>query len=316
MSEAVVLYDQLAIESKMKLEAARLGLQKLLDGISAIQWTEENINQDLLAPAREAVDALKKIKEKGKRPHLDANTAYEKAYSELTGIIIPTASAKAEEKKKLAQKMEAERQKIEAENRRVADIQTHISKFITQSTTDVLNAKTANDIAAIERVIGSQMARKAFFAEFIDEFLEKIKPIQALIKGRKDMIREQGKLEEKRESATGDKLAEILDKKEDISIGILQNTVEMYSAVENVQPTETYVGQSTAPYVAPARRQWKFEVTDLGLMHKKHPELITIEANEAAIRQLIADYRKGGQLKDNVDINLPGLRIFQDKIYK
>lgn len=49
MSE-IVIYDQLAIESKMKLEASRLGLQNLFNGISAIQWTEENINQDLLHP--------------------------------------------------------------------------------------------------------------------------------------------------------------------------------------------------------------------------------------------------------------------------
>ena len=96
----VVLYDALAIENKMKLEAARLGLQNLLDGISAIQWTEENINQDLLAPAREAVSALLKVKDDGKRPHLDANSAFEKAYKELTGLIIPTAAAKAEEKAK------------------------------------------------------------------------------------------------------------------------------------------------------------------------------------------------------------------------
>lgn len=312
----IVIYDQLAIESKMKLEAARLGLQNLLNGISAIQWTEENINQDLLAPAREAVTALLKVKDDGKRPHLDANAAYEKAYKELTGLIIPTAAAKADEKKKLALKMEAERQKIEAENRRVAEIQSYISKFITDCTSNVISAVTANDIAAIEKIIGSQMARKAFFAEFLPEFIEKIKQIQALIKGRKDMIRERDKLEEKREAASGDQLSEILDRKEDLSIGLLQNTVEMYSAVETAQPTETYVGQSTAPYVVPARRQWKFEVTDINLLQKKHPEFILIEVNEPAIRELIANYRKSGQLKDNIDINLNGLRIYQDKIYK
>lgn len=315
MSE-IVMYDALAIENKMKLEAARLGLQNLLDGISSIQWTEENINQDLLAPAREAVTALQKVKDEGKRPHLDANAAYEKAYKELTGLIIPTAAGKAEEKKKLAQKMEIERQKIEAENRRVADIQFHISKFSADCAANVLKAANGNEIADIEKAIGSQMTRKAFFAEFYDQFIEKIKPIQVLIKERKDMIRERDKLELKREAATGDKLADILDKKEDISIGLLQNQVEMYTAVEQSQPTQTYVGQSTAPYVVPARRQWKFEVTDLELLHKKHPELITIEANEVAIRQLISDYRKDGQLKDNIDINLPGLRIYQDKIYK
>jgi hypothetical protein len=75
MSE-VILYDKSAIINRLKIEAARLNLQNLLDGVSAIEWTRENIAQDLLAPARDAVKALKDFKDAGKRPHLDANTAY------------------------------------------------------------------------------------------------------------------------------------------------------------------------------------------------------------------------------------------------
>ena len=82
------------------------------------------------------------------------------------------------------------------------------------------------------------------------------------------------------------------------------------------QPTPTYVGESTAPFVVPARRQWKFEVTDLKLLNVKYPELVTIEPNEAAIRQMLSDFRKKGELKDGCEINLPGLRFYQDKIYK
>lgn len=313
MSE-VILYDALAIENKVKLEAARLNIQKLLDGISAIQWTEENINQDLLAPARTAVTQLKAFKDAGKRPHLDANTAYETAYKEVSSMIIAAAEAKANEKKALAQQIEREQAKIRAEVARIDNIRNFINQYITNAASNVLQCETDLQIIAIEKNMGSQLARKAFFEEFFDEFAEKLAPVKELIASRKAIIREKMKLERNTEADS----EELAEKKEDLVIGLMQNQVEMHDIVDRNYSAgvQSYVGQSTAPVVVPARRQWKFEVTDLDLLHKKHPELITIEANEAAIRQLLSDYRGKGQLKDGIDINLPGLRFYQDKIYK
>lgn len=310
MSEAVVLYDAAAIESKMKLEAARLNIQNILDGISSIEWTRENVNQDLLAPAREAVTKLKDFKDAGKRPHLDANTAYENMYKQLTGLIIQQSTEKAEEKKKLAQQIDRERAQIAAEAKRVAEIQKQIGDLVTDFASKAVNCHDDAQIAVFERLIGSQLSRKGFFAEFYDEFVERIKPIQELIGRRKDLIREKKKLEKKDESP------EVSERKEDIAIELIQNQVETYTAAEANQPTPTYVGESTAPFVVPARRQWKFEVTDLKLLNVKYPELVTIEPNEAAIRQMLSDFRKKGELKDGCEINLPGLRFYQDKIYK
>ena len=315
MSE-VILYDALAIESKMKLEAARLNIQNILDSVSAIHWTEENINEDLLAPARNAVSQLKDFKDKGKRPHLDANAAYETAFKEVSTLIIEAATKKSNEKKVLATKIEAERAKIDAENRRLSEIKAHITSFITDSTASVTKATTAPEIAKIEMSIGSQLSRKAYFGDFYDEFVEKIAPIRELISSRKKLLAERNKLETKREDAEGAELADIVEQKEDLSIGLIQNQVELYDAVEKSSQFNTYVGQSTAPEVIPSRRQWKFEVTDIKTLHTKHPELVTLEANDAAIRVLISKYRTEGQLKDGIDINLPGLRIYQDKIYK
>jgi hypothetical protein len=310
MSEAVILYDAAAIETKMKLEAARLNIQNILDGISSIEWTRENINQDLLAPAREAVTKLTEFKDKGKRPHLDANSAYEKSFKESVGLIVQQATEKAAEKKKLADQIEKERAKIAAEQQRVAGIQKQINDLVTDFASKAVNCHDDLQIAGFERLIGSQLSRKAFFAEFYDDFVAKIKPIQELIGKRKDLIRENKKLDKKQQTD------EISERKEDISIELMQNQVETYIAAEKSSPIPTYVGESTAPFVVPARRQWKFEVTDLKLLNAKHPELVTIEPNEAAIRQLLSDYRKNGDLKENGEINLSGLRFYQDKIYK
>jgi hypothetical protein len=311
MSTEVVLFDPMAIESQMKIEASRLNIQNLLDGISAITWTRENVTQDLLAPAREAVSKLKAFKDAGKRPHLDANSAYEKMYKELTDLIIGQAEQKAAEKKKLAIEIEKERAQIEAEKNRIAGINNEINRLATFYVGEVVNCHDDAKIVAVEKAIGAQLSRKAFFAEFYDDFVAKIKPIQTLIGERKDLLRQKAKLEKKADTE------DVSEKAEDIEIGLMQNQVEAYIASEYRQPQiNTYVGESTAPVVVPSRRQWKFEVTDINLMMKKHPELITIEANEAAIRQMLSDYRKKGELKDGIDINLPGLRFYQDKIYK
>jgi hypothetical protein len=120
----------------------------------------------------------------------------------------------------------------------------------------------------------------------------------------------------KREAAEGAALEEIRERKGDLSIHLMQNQSEMYNAVEAAQKTETVVGQSTAPYVVPARRQWTYEVTDLELLHKSNPGLVSIEPNTAAIRELISTYRKDSKLKEGEEINLKGLRIYQEKIYK
>lgn len=309
MSEAVVLYDAAAIEGKMKLEAARLNIQNILDGISSIEWTRENINQDLLAPAREAVTKLKEFKDAGKRPHLDANTAYESMYKQLTGLIIQQSTEKAEEKKKLALEIEKERAKISAENARIAAIKKEIFDLVTDFAAKTVNCKDDAELTRIERLIGSHLSRKTYFSEFYDDFVTQIKPIQALIGERKDLLRKKRKLESKPENE------EIAFEIEDIEIGLTQNQVETYIAAE-AKPIETYVGESTAPYVVPARRQWKFEVTDLKLLNVKYPELVTIQPNDAAIRQMLSDFRSKGELKDGGEINLPGLRFYQDKIYK
>jgi len=312
----VILYDPVAIESKMKLEAARLNIQRVLDGVAAIHWTEENVNQDLLAPARDAVKKLLEFKDAGKRPHLDANSAYEKAYKEVSTMIIAAAEAKANEKRILAQKIEKERARIEAEKRRIEEIRIHIARFITDYSKRVMEAETPEAIISIEKAIGSQLSRKAFFAEFFDEFVAKIDPIREIIAQRKELIREKNKIVKKLDAADPDSKPELSELKEDNEIGLMQNQAELYQATEIPMFNNTYVGESTAPVVVPSRRQWKYEITDLKLLHKNRPDLTEITPNEPAIRQLLSEYRKEGKLQDDGEISLPGLRFYQDKIYK
>jgi hypothetical protein len=314
--QEVILYDPMQIENKVKLEALRLGLQTILDGVSSIVWTEQNINQDLLAPARNAVKTLRDFIDAKKRPHLNANTALEKSYKEVTTLIISESTAKASEKKVLAEKMAEEKKKQDEEKKRVEEIEAHIVNFITNCTTNVLRSESERSMSVIEMAIGSQLSRKSYFAEYYDEFVEKIKPLRELISQRKAIIKERDQLETKREKASGEELEGIVERKGDLSINLIQNQSEMYNAVEAAQPAKTYVGQSTAPYVVPSRRQWTYEVTDLKELHKSNPQLVTIEPNTNAIRQLISEYRTKGELKDDSEINLKGLRIFQEKTYK
>jgi hypothetical protein len=211
--------------------------------------------------------------------------------------------------------IEKERQKEEAERRRITEINTYQKNFIVSVSNEVISAKNASDIVFIEKKIGGEMNRKSFHAEFYDSFVKQINEIRPLIAERKDLVRQQQKTNEKLDK-TPDNNAELLDKKEDLGIFMLQNKAEMQDVATNIATEEVYVGQSIAPYVAPTRRQWKFEVTDINLLFKHSPELIILETNDAAIRDLMKSKKEKGELKEGSEINIPGIRFYQEKKYK
>lgn len=75
------------------------------------------------------------------------------------------------------------------------------------------------------------------------------------------------------------------------------------AAVRDIAAIRQTAAQAVVPS-APAgtqlRKDWKFEVTDIHALYKAHPELCTIEPNNAAIRAVI-------KTRD-----LPGVRRWQD----
>jgi hypothetical protein len=218
MENQVIIFDKYEIERKIKMEAIAANYQGILNSVSGITFTRENVAQDLLEPARKVLEVLKKTKDQIKRPHLDANTDAEAAYKQLAQPLEMLIKDKLAEKTKIANEIEKERQLIEAEKRRIKEITDYINSFFTNSVNWLLkDAKTSNDIVTLERRIGVELSRKNYYGDLYDSFVEKCDQIRKILAERKDFIRQTEKLDQKLQKIDGneEKKAEILEEKED-----------------------------------------------------------------------------------------------------
>lgn len=321
MEQQVVLFDKYEIEKRLKREAMAANYQAILDAVGSIRFTRENVAEDLLAPARKVLDDLKKTKDEIKRPHLDANTEAERVYKELSQPLQQLVDDKIREKTKIANQIEAERQQIEAEKRRIEGITDYIKHFFTESVNYLLRQNvTSQDIVKLEMRIGNELSRKSYYGDLYPIFVAKTDEIRKIIAERKEFVRRAEKLDKElaKNSDNQEKVAEILEEKEDISIFLLQNKTELQEEATSVSPQDLgiHVGESTAMPVIAARRQWTYEVTDIGELYRKHPELVKIEPDAAAIRAFSTKIRSQSENIGKNEINLPGIRFYQEKKYK
>jgi hypothetical protein len=320
MENQVIILDKYEIERKIKMEAIAANYQGILDSVGSITFTRDNVSQDLLQPARKVLEQLKKTKDEIKRPHLDANTQAEAAYKELAQPLEMLISEKIAEKTKIANEIEKERRLIEAEKRRIKEVTDYINSFFTNSVNWLIKeAKTSNDIVTLERRIGVELSRKNYYGDLYDSFVDKCDQIRKILAERKDFIRQTEKLDQKLQKIDGneEKKAEIIEEKEDLSIFLLQNKTELQKeAYITPHDLGVMVGESTSVPVVAARRQWTYEITDIHELYKRHPELCVIEPNTAAIRAFSSQIRAQQENVAKTEINLPGIRLYQDKKYK
>lgn len=320
MENQIIIYDQSQIEKEMKLAAVAARYQDILNSVASIEFTKENVGQDLLAPAREVLAALDKKKTEIKRPHLDANKKAEEMYKQLAQPLEQLISDKVKQKTAIAQALEAERKKIEEEKAKLKAITEYISKFYDGAAAYLSkNDIVSDDIVKLERRIGVELSRKNFYGSLYDSFVQKTDELRKIIHERKEFVRRNEKLREEL-AKVGDneeKKAEILEEKEDLSIFMMQNKLEFQkAAVISSEDIGVMVGESDAMPVVAARTQWTYEVTDIKKLYDKHPELVTIEPNAAAIRIFLSEQKNKPQNLKADEIIFPGLRLYKEKKYK
>jgi hypothetical protein len=316
----VVLFDHNEIEKQIKLAAIGAKYQDVLNDVAAIEFDRSNVAQDLLAPARQVLESLKAKKDEIKRPHLDANAKAEEIFKELAAPLERLIKDKVSQKAALARQIEAEQRQIEAEKRRIKEVTEYINHFYNESIKFLLKSDiTSKQISSLEMRIGSELSRKAFYGSLYDTFVEKTNNIREKITERKEFVRRKEKLDKElvKNAADEEKVAEILEEKEDISIWLLQNKTELQQeAVISAAEIGVMVGEQEPVGTIAARKQWSYEVTDIHELYKRHPELVNLEPNAAAIRAFSTSIRNEKENKDKVEINLPGIRLYQEKRYK
>lgn len=72
----------------------------------------------------------------------------------------------------------------------------------------------------------------------------------------------------------------------------------------------------TTPTVKPSRKQWRWEVTDIQKLAKKHPELVSVVPNEVEIKARLQKIKEDKHNKKVGKCVMDGITFFIDESYK
>lgn len=300
------------VKSVFNLELAAKNYQKLLQQAEGIVFTKENLNEDYscLKELRGMVTFLKDSKEAKKRPHLDANSNIEDAYKEVLAPIKEILDRKLEEFKKVNDNVKAENAKIEQEKQRQAEIQQKITAFINETTASITNALTDAEIVSIQKAIGSEKSRSTYYAEYLSDLKTACDNLTPLVNERKEVIRKADKLKGDLESEDIIKATKAKQELEDLEIEMQENTIRIQEkAFEQAANIPVVIGESTTDAIK-GRTNWKWEVVDIDLLHKKMKHLTEIVPDKDAINDLLKTKKADGSLKGKTEDLFFGIRFY------
>lgn len=307
------------IKAGFDLEASKRNYQMLLQNLSAIKVTKENVNDDLTKDGREVLKALtEKKEEESKAPlqwHRDIMAAYKSLNEPLEGEIKRILY----EKKIVSNQINADAAVQLAEQQRIANAKTAIVTFVNKVANLIKDAKTDLDIVGIEKMIGSEKTKTSLYQEFKEDLILQCDGLRPQIKDQKENIRELQRINEQEKLAleTGDVIAltNLKEQKEYVEQVIMETGIRIHEKAYEQAVTIDIVAPEVMDTAPKGRTNWKWRVDDIKLLQKKMPHLVKLVPDEDAINQLLATKRLEGSLKDKVEEKFFGITFFNDKSY-
>lgn len=307
------------VKSSFDLEASRLNYQELLQSVSGLQVTRENVNEDITKDARNALKALTDAKDaQSAEPlqwHKDIMEAFKSLYQPLKEGVDRVLA----DKKVLSLKIQDEAKVQMAEQNRINIAKSAIVNFVNRVAVFISQANTDSDIVAIEKAIGLEKTKKTVYQEFLPDLVTQCDGLRPQIKTQKETVRELQKVVEQEKIAleTGDEVAaaQLRGKKEyyeqviqETGIRIHETAFEQASTIDIVAPEV----MDTAPK---GRTNWKWRVDDIKTLQKKMPHLVKIVPNEEAIDLLLKTKKADGTLSWKDAENWNGITFYNDKSF-
>lgn len=304
------------------IELTKLGYQKVLQSVEDVVWTRENIDMDLLAPAKFVASKLTDKKEEIKRPYIDAGKIIQNEYNSVFNPLNDALSRKANEKKILADTIQKEANEAIAEQERLRSINSAMASFISDITNQITGADNDKMISAIEMRIGSEIARKNIYQEMLPQMKAQCEELKPLIKMQKDYIKQLKATTKSQDEAMAagneDKAIEMREKADVLKETIEENKLRLQQkAFEQVENSGTEVGIPTINSPKPTRRWWTWEVKDINLLYKKRPDLVELVPNKQKIDEVFDKMKASGDFSNGKsEIILSGIRFFEEKSFK
>jgi len=226
---------------------------------------------------------------------------------------------KSAQKAQIATQLEHERRQADEARMRVNTIVSSMNDFVINVTNFCKAAKEPEDLVKLERRIGTELSRKAFYAEFYDDFAAKMSSLRQLIAQQKTVVRELSTISEQKAAAIDagemSEAMEHIEALEEVS-GKLESMQSelMVAAFSATSSIESYVPEHNAPEVKPKRTEMRYRVSDINKLQKNHPQLVSLIVNEVAAKEFLRVNKKYlGEKDDEKDFG--GIVIFKNKKY-
>lgn len=308
------------LKSSFDLEAAKRNYHTLLQNLSAITITKDNVNDDQTKEGREVLKALTDHKDESSKEPLQWHKDIMSVYKELSEPIQVELDRIAAERKSVSMAMQREAAEQLAEQTRINNAKQAVIDFANKVANLVTQAKTDNDIVLIEKTIGSEKVKSTVYHEFLPWLIERCDALRPQIKTQKENIRALKKIEEDEKVAlqSGNMVAatELMEKKEQMQQVIGETTIRIHEEAFNQATTIDIVAPEIAEAIPKGRTNWKWKIEDIKMLAKKMPHLVKMVPDEDAIDMLLATKRKDGSLDGKLEENWNGILFFNDKSFK
>lgn len=307
------------IKASFDVELSKHNYHKLLQSLSSITVTRDNVGEDLTKEGREILRILEDEKDRQAAEPLRWHRNIMQVYKEAKEPIEEQVNRILAQKKELALKLRREQEAQFAEQERISRAKSAIISFCNGIATKIAAAKTDKEIVEIEKAIGIEKTKKYLYQEFLPELIAQVDNLRPKIKEQKEAIRLLNEIKKQEAEAAAandiDTITSIKEKKDRISEEINERAIRIHEAAFEQASSIEVVVPEIAESVPSGRSKWRFRVDDIKLLQKKMPHMVLVVPNEEAIKNHLDTLKRDGSLVGKDEFKWNGITFYNDKSF-
>lgn len=306
------------VKAEIKLELSKTGTiyQTVLQKAENIKFDKDKLDADY-APLKELRAVVKQLKDK-ENPYTAAWQAWNSGRKDLLDPLNELLIKKTAEFKKLSDEVAAENEKIKKEEEDKIAKTELINNTILDFSAKIAAAATDKGIVTLEKAMGTEKSRKNTYGDYLPDLIARIDELKPIVAAKKEAIRNLGGLEKEAETALNEgddvKLESVETQKEETAAKVSELGTKIQETA--IAGTRYYGGYSkvAAPAPKPRRITCEWQIEDMALFAKKHPEWVEIVAKQGLVDEYVKT-RKGELSDSTPEIRIDGLKIYRKSHY-
>lgn len=300
------------VKAYFNKQVLRKDYQKTLQSLELVIPTKDNLPQckETMKSVKKVITDLLDFAKDAGAPYFKAHKVLLKSMNDVLEPILSKVSIIDAEIESKNNELLADLTKARAEQFRISNIKQTMVTFINSCTAFISTASTSTQIVNVQKRIGAEKSKKNFYAEFINELIDKTYALDTLIEERKEYIRKEAELYAAALVAlTNDDTeaaADIKEQQQQLETDMEENIIRLQEeAFQQISNDESVYVPEPAGEALKGRNYWRWEVDDLHKLYKRRPDLVILTPNKEAIDQLMSanrdQWNKDGKKEAVVD---------------